>query len=98
MFGTRARFTSGTTEYKVEQSSFNPGAGIIKRHSNGHVGRNFVGAATDQYDLVRTVGGWDYARGVRGLRRERGADVLMYYRKGPRSGLRVSDATETHIS
>lgn len=88
----------GTTEYKVEQSSFNPGAEIIKRHSNGHVGPNFVGLRPIKPTLsVQSADG--IMHGASGAFGANVADVLMYYRKGAEgSGLRVSDATETHIS
>lgn len=88
----------GTTAYRVEQTTLNPGAEIIKRHSNGEVGPGFVGLRPIKPTLaVQAADG--VLHGAAGAFGVNAVDVLMFYRKGAEgSGLRVSDATETHIS
>jgi hypothetical protein len=86
-----------TTLYRVEQSTVTPNAEVLKRHSNGEVGPGFVGLKQPAPTI-----GVSAADGIlHGLAGAFGANVgpiTMFYRKGAEgSGLRVADATETHI-
>lgn len=86
-----------TTLYRVEQSTFNVNQDVIKRYSNGELGPAFIGLKPSKPTLTAQA-----ADGIlHGLALAFGANVgpvTMFYRKGAEgSGLRVADATQTHI-
>jgi hypothetical protein len=88
----------GSTAYRVEQSTLSPGQEKIKRHSNGDVGPRFV-ARKPAKPTIAVQAADGVLHGAAGSFGANVSNVLMFYRKGAEgSGLRVADATETHIS
>ncbi len=86
------------TEYEIEESTFSPNQEVIKRHSNGDVGPSFIGLLPSKPTMsVKSADGI-----LHGLADAYGANVgpvTLFYRKGSEGdGLRVADATATHIS
>lgn len=88
----------GSTLYYVEQSTLSPNGEVIKRFSNGHVGPVFVGIKPAKPTLsVQSADG--ILHGAAGAFGANVGPITLFYRKGAEgSGLRVADATETHIS
>lgn len=89
---------SGNTLYYVEQSVYSPNLEKIKRISNGTVGPEFVGLkpAKPSVTLQSSDG---ILHGAIGAFGKNVTNVVLFYRKGSEGdGLRVADATETHIS
>lgn len=88
----------GTTLYNLEQITITPGAEVKKRHSNGSVGPTFVGlkepvpviaVSAEDGELAALAGAFGDVVGP----------VTIFFRKGDEGdGLRVANATETHIS
>lgn len=89
---------SGDTLYKVEQSTFSPNQEKIKRVSDGDVGPNFVALKPMAPTLsIQSADG--ILHGEAGAFGKNVSNIVMFYRKGSEGdGLRVADATETHIS
>jgi hypothetical protein len=87
-----------TTLYNTEQITITPGAEVKKRHSNGSVGPTFVGlkepvpviaVSAEDGELAALAGAFGDVVGP----------VTIFFRKGAEGdGLRVANATETHIS
>ncbi len=88
----------GATEYQIEESTFSPNQEVMKRHSNGEVGPTFIGLMPAKPTLgVKSGDG--VLHGLAGAYGDNVGPVTMFYRKGAEGdGLRVDDATETHIS
>lgn len=87
-----------STLYKVEESTFSPNQEVIKRHSNGQVGAGFIGLKPAMPTLA-VKSGDGILHGLAGAFGDTVGPVTMFYRKGAEGdGLRVADATETHIS
>lgn len=87
----------GTTLYQVEQSTFAPNGEMLKRHSNGAVGPVFAGIKPAKPTLgIQAADG--VLHGLAGSFGDNVGPVTLFYRHGAEGdGLRVANATETHI-
>lgn len=86
------------TAYTVEQMTITPNAEMLKRHSNGSVGPSFVGIKPPSPVIAIQAADGTLHKAALGLGANVGP-VLLFLRKGAEgSGLRVANATETHIS
>lgn len=86
-----------STLYQIEQSTFTVNQEVIKRYSNGDVGPAFVGLKPSKPTLAVSAAD-GILHGLAGGFGDNVGPVTMFYRKGAEGdGLRVDDATTTHI-